>query len=421
MKFLLKIVTVVLIAILLFSSYYVAFYMESEDSVPTSSEGKDYQDDDNNDNTGGNDDNGNDNENDNGDSDSVHTVFIEEASYPSCEPCVKIAEILEHLYESGKYNFYYVSLVRDMSDQATKRVNEELNVVGYPVVYIDGGYKVFFSGSVPESDIIKGILDAEKRKIPKINVNITAEYNENKSELSTNINVVNNEKEQYNGRIRVYLTEIISRWNQQNGKPYHFALVDYIINKEITIAGKDELTIPDKKNITQFAIPDLDPANLMVVAVIFNSESEKRDSFPGNLDKQNKKGEFDAYFADATSATLVIPGGNLPPSAGLSLPEPGKLHIFGRPIYKLKLLKKTILIGKIKIVADVEDDSGIEKVEIYINGELKKTLTNKPYEYSYSRLVYTLTDIVKKITISVIVYDDEGKTDSASIEVIAVL
>jgi len=418
MKFLLKTIVVVIIAILLFSSYYVAFYVEFEDSVPTGSEGDGNQGDENNDNTGDNNDNGDDN--DNGDSEFVHSVFIEEASYTSCEPCTKVAKILHDIYESGKYNFYYVSLIQDKSDLAKKRVEEDFNIVGYPVVYIDGGYIVLSGGSVPESDFIKGIRDAEKRKVPEINVNITAEYNENKSELSTNIKIVNNEKEQYTGRLTVYLTEIISRWNQQNSKPYHFAVIDYIKNEKISIDSESEIVIPDKKNITEFAVKDLDPANLMVVAVIFNSQSEKRDSFAGDFDKENKKGNFNAYFADATSAAFIVPGGNLPPSASISIPEAGKLHIFGRPIYKFKLIHKTIILGKIPIVAEVEDDSGIEKVEFYINGELKETITKMPYEYSYSRVTNNLLDLIKKLIITIVVYDDEGKTDSASLEVISI-
>ena len=61
---------------------------------------------------------------------------------------------------------------------------------------------------------------------------VNAEYDENSTDLITNIIATNNESQDYTGSIRVYLTEIISRWNQANSEPYHFALVDYIIYKD---------------------------------------------------------------------------------------------------------------------------------------------------------------------------------------------
>jgi len=344
----------------------------------------------------------------------VHTVFIEEASYTSCAPCTKVASIIDELYNSGEYNFYYVSLIEDKSDKAKKRLDEEYNVYGYPVVFIDGGYKVLSGGGIEKSEFVNAIRAAESRKdAPEININITVKYNENTSELSTTIYAVSNETEKYTGRLRIYLTEIISRWNQANTKAYHYAFLDYIINEEISIAGKGDITVTYKRNITGFAVPDLAPEELMIVAVIFSSESVKADSYPSRDDK----GEFDAYFADATSATLIVPGGNLPPSVGISLPETSTLHIFGRPIWKFILLKKTILIGKMIIKANASDDSGIEKVEFYLDGDLKYTDEEAPYEYEIKKAGLLRPILPRKHTITVKAYDTEGKTDDASLEV----
>ena len=346
----------------------------------------------------------------------VHTVFIEEASYTSCMPCTKVASIIDDLYNSGEYNFCYVSLIQDVSDKAKKRLDEEYNVYGFPVVFIDGGYKVLCGGNVERSDFVNAIRAAESRDAPEINIDITVKYNENTSELSTTIYAVSNETEKYTGRLRVYLTEIISRWNQADTKPYHYAFLDYVINKEISIDGKGDITVTDKRSITEFAVPDLAPEELMIIAVIFSSESVKADSFPSS----DEHGEFDAYFADATSKTLIVPGGNLPPSVSISIPETSTLHILGRPIWKFILHKKTILIGKMIINANASDDSGIEKVEFYFDEELKYTDEEAPYEYEIKKDGIRRR-VIRKHTIKVIAYDIEGKTDDASIEVITLL
>ena len=357
---------------------------------------------------------------DGGEEDFVHTVFIEEATYTSCMPCTKIASIIDDLYSSGEYNFYYVSLVEDVSDIAKKR-HGEYSVYGCPVVFIDGGYKILVGAGVEKSDFVNAIRAAELRDVPEINIDVTVGYNEDTNELSTTIYVVSNETEKYTGRLRVYLTEIISRWDQANTKPYHYAFLDYVINKEISIDGKGNITVTDKRSITEFAVPDLLPEELMIVAVIFSSESVKADSWPDDLPRGDEYGEFDAYFADATSATVIVPGGNLPPSAGISLPEINMLHIRGRPIWKfilnIVLHEKTVLIGKIIINANASDESGIEKVEFYFDEELKYTDEEAPYEYEI-RKADVFRRFIRRHTIKIIAYDTEGKTDDASIKVI---
>ena len=355
------------------------------------------------------------NDNETIDQEFIHTVFIEEGTATWCEYCPNVAKILYELYNSGDYNFYYISLIQDKNPLAEKRLTEDYNIVAFPTIYIDGGYRVLTGGTNEKSKYANSIRDAESRESPEIRVTVSAEYNKNTSELTTTILLENNETEIYNGHLKVYLTEIKSRWINQyddGTKPYHFAFLDYIKNEEISIDSKGNTTVFNKSKISEFEVSNIAPEELMIVAVVFSSKSVKADSFPDGVE-----GEFDAYYADATDATEVIPGGNIPPTIGLSLPEFGMLHIRGRPILKT-LLKNTILIGKTTIVANVEDDSGIEKVEFYINRKLKNTDTEEPYDYSFTK-VKLLKRIIRKHTITVIAYDNEGKTSTISIDVIA--
>ena len=166
---------------------------------------------------------------------------------------------------------------------------------------------------------------------------------------------------------------------------------------------------------------DLDPENLMIFAAIFNSKTVKRYSDPDDLDLNGDKHEFNAHFADNVAGTMVVEGGNLPPFAGITLPESGKLHISGNPIFKFILLlnKKTVLIGKIVINVDVEDDSGIEKVEFYLDKDLLFTDEEEPYEFSINK-AGLFRKIFRKHTIKIIAYDKEGKTNSAEMDVFTI-
>lgn len=76
---------------------------------------------------------------------------------------------------------------------------------------------------------------------------------------------------------------------------------------------------------------------------------------------------------------------------------------------------KTRIIGKIDIEATVDDDwwgpSSVEKIEFYIDDELKDTVDTGPYIYTWSEKK------IGKHTIKVIAYDFDGSSDTKEIEV----
>ncbi|UCD14440.1 MAG: hypothetical protein JSW60_03225 [Thermoplasmatales archaeon] len=347
----------------------------------------------------------------NGDNDDeyVRNVFVEEGSFTNCRYCPIVAEMLYELYSSGNYNFYYVTLIK-ANEKATNRLDNEYNLTGLPTVFIDGGYKVIMGGLHEKPEYAQAIRDAELRNVSKIKIEVTAEYDNNTDELISDVLVKNMDDETYDGLLRVYLTEKISRWSGPEGDPYHFGFLDYLINEEISIDTGENASYGVTKDIS-----DLDPENLMVIAVIFNSEKKQ-----GYSDPPNNKKPFNAYYADNVDGTELVEGGNLPPTVGFSLPEIGKLHILGKPTFKFIFHKNTILIGKTKLVANAEDDEGIEKVEFFINDKLVSEDTEEPYEYSF-RKVKSFKHFVRKYTLSVIAYDNEGKTGTGSIEVIALI
>jgi len=348
-----------------------------------------------------NSDNGNDGEN------STHYVFIEEGTATDCKNCPIVANILNELYESGKYNFYYVSLVNDRSSEAQNRLSQDYDIYGFPTVFIDGGYKVIVGGNNAKSKYEQAILDAGSRDAPNIQVTVNAKYDNKTDKLTTEVHLKNYEKEIYSGRLKVYLTEIVSQWNGYDGKPYHYGFVDYVINEAVSLDTNGEKIFSNTQSVS-----DYDYENLMIMAVVFNSKSEGKYVYPNENEHS-----FDAYYADAVNATSVAEGGNLPPEVGITSPVKGKIYFFDSAIFEqLGSFKNTFLIGKTTISVYANDDSGIKKVEFYVDGNIMETIESEPYDWVLK--ISTFKEILlHKHTIEVIAYDDTDKTSSTSIEI----
>ena len=167
-----------------------------------------------------------------------HTVFIEEGTATWCINCPNVAQVIHDLYESGDYNFYYVSLIDDKNEVAQKRLKDDYSIYGYPTVFIDGGYKIV-SGEKAKSEFANAIRSAESRDVPKLKISVEISYNNVTGELETKVLIENNEDYIYDGTLKVYLTEKISRWVNRHKTgdgeivQYHFGFLDFIIDKNV--------------------------------------------------------------------------------------------------------------------------------------------------------------------------------------------
>ena len=350
----------------------------------------------------------------------VHYAFIEEGTGQSCVYCPAISETIHDLYKSGDYKFYYVSMVEDMNDNpdnlAKQRLYTNYNLFGLPTIFIDGGFEVITGGRPSKEDVdvekySEAIRTAEKRNVPKIKITVEIDYENGSSNFTTNVIIKNFEEETYTGRLRVYLTEIISRWNYNVGGQIHHGFLNYILNEDITVEPGNDFT-----KSKDWDLSNLDPENLLVIGVVFNSESEKKYAYPDGETEAEKK-PFDAYFADAANESKVIAGGNLPPQVSITKPVKGYQHIFGTTIYKT-LLKVTRLVGATTITVNANDEDGeIEKVEFLIDGELVFTDEEAPYEYQLKKIGPFKSIFFRKHTIKVIAYDDGGKTTTDELEI----
>ena len=332
-----------------------------------------------------------------------HTVLLEEGTATWCVNCPAVAQILHEMYESGEYDFYYVTLVDDKNQIADERLVNDYNILGYPTVFVDGGYSVVF-GDQARTVFEDAIQAASARTVPNINVNLETSWNETTNTIETSVIIQNYDQVPYEGRLRVYLTEINSRWSDNCGNSYHYGFLDYLINEDITIPAGGEIIKLDSTDAS-----GLYPSNLEVIAGVFNATAHDGYANPPDGNR------FDAYYTDATVGKRVKEG-NLPPEIGFITPKCGRFHFLGKPIFTMPNLN-TFLLGRTNITVAAHDDSAIEKVEFYLDGDLKKTLTSEPYEW-----IWKTPSLFKwKHTITAVAYDDDGQNTTSSIDVSALI
>jgi hypothetical protein len=343
----------------------------------------------------------------------THTVFVEESTSVTCRYCPNVAAILDKYESSPNYRFYYVSMIRE-SSKAANYLTSAYNHVADPTLYIDGGYRVVLGGLHPEENYTSAIKAAENRAVPKIQATITADYQNTTNTIAIDVLVVNGEQTTYSGRLRVYLVEIISsQFNDYNGVKYKNAFVDFVMNQEISVSANSDMTFS-----ADWSVGNLDYENLKLIAVVLSNAPN--DAFS---DPPENKNPFTAYYADATNATYVVKDArNLPPEVGILSPQQGKIYLRGnlflhRFLYKNRLLRHTWLLGKASIDTYAKDDSGIAKVEFYVNDILVATLTEPPYNWTLPRTFIKKPVLPRTYTIMVKAYDDTNKTATASIEV----
>ncbi|RLF50816.1 MAG: hypothetical protein DRN11_03975, partial [Thermoplasmata archaeon] len=89
------------------------------------------------------------------------------------------------------------------------------------------------------------------------------------------------------------------------------------------------------------------------------------------------------------------------PIVSIKTPEKG-LYLFGKKLFSCSC---TIIFGKITIEAVAHDNiSGIEKVEFYLDNELKRIDKEKPYEWRYDEMAI----LFHRHIITVRAYDNAG-------------
>jgi len=95
----------------------------------------------------------------------------------------------------------------------------------------------------------------------------------------------------------------------------------------------------------------------------------------------------------------------------VNITRPLENFFYIRDTRLLPLRNNTIVYGPINITVNASADAGIDRVEFYIDGDIKSTDETEPYCYSWAPIISF------KHTIKVVAYDNNGNNASDEIEV----
>jgi hypothetical protein len=206
----------------------------------------------------------------------THTVLAEYQTFETCGACPAAANRLYNIYNSGNFDFYYVSLVvfeQSNPDYAMERV-DEFGESAYPHIFVDNTFDRWSAGT--QSQYEDKISTCGNRNVKNIDLQQEITW-EGDGKLIVTVSVTNNEGSTYYGHLHSYVTEIASRWSCRdheeppNVVQYHFAFIgDYPINEDIIVPPGDTLRYRSFWDGNHYGFGDITFDNIMVITSVFD-------------------------------------------------------------------------------------------------------------------------------------------------------
>jgi hypothetical protein len=235
----------------------------------------------------------------------THSVFVEEGTTTWCPNCPNAAEALYSIYNSSDYPFYFVALVSNQNKVAQDRFWGHYRGMAIPTIFIDGGYnQTVGSGTTPQQteQLYRPLIEqAGERTVHPLDVT-TNVSGHGDATLEITVTVKNTGSKPYLGYVRSYVTEIISRWINHDGDPYHFGFLDYAIKKVVFLGPQKSRTFTmtwdgaaQHGNLT---FPDIVDDNIMVITTVAHWQ-------PHLVSKVEYIGTHFAFYIDQTSGAKV--------------------------------------------------------------------------------------------------------------------
>jgi len=307
----------------------------------------------------------------------THTVFLGVGTSQDCKPCHYWNEVIQEAYVSGLYDFEYVEMIE--FDHDGKILNQKANewsnsyeIGSYPTSIFDGDYTRIVGNY---SEEISDALDSSgNRQVADILATITLSWLED-AKIQVNITIKNNEDSQYNGYIRAFISEIISRYDTYYGDQYHFGFLDFAFDENISLdAGEeynDSIIWDGNEHGDEHGddFGDITPTNIQVTLVVYNDN--------------------DGYVDETVSARIQ---GNAPPYIPYDpVPSDGE---------------KDVIVGTDLSWKGGDPDGDFVKYDVYFGKNIpppKKSENQSLLEYDPGILEYDTTYYWK-----VVAWDEHG-------------
>jgi len=225
----------------------------------------------------------------------THTVFAEEFTATWCVYCPSAAENLMLVYEDvpgEPYyddNFFFVALITDVNDKADDRMGDFPDVTGYPTVIFDGNDEKVSGGQSSTANYEQAIDTTGQRDDTDISLSIEMEHlGDDKLDISIAMTWDEDgsfSNPTFDGYVRAYIVEKVSRYNNYDGDPYHFGFLDYAFDQAVELEPNEKQTLStiwtggehQDKNGNDFS--DIVYDNINVFVAFFNDESTASDKY----------------------------------------------------------------------------------------------------------------------------------------------
>jgi len=227
--------------------------------------------------------------------DFTHVVIGEEFTATWCVYCPSAAENLMKIYEEVPNEpyyddqFFFVALITDMVDKADDRTDDYPGFQGYPTVYFDGGDEEVVGGQSSTSNYENAIDSSGGRTDTDISLTISMQHVEDDT-ITVQAAITWNEdgttlNPTFDGFIRAYITEPISRYDNYDGDPYHFGFLDYAFEESVDLEPHEELVLTttwiggEHQDANGNDFSDIDYDNLVIFASLFDDETSTTDEY----------------------------------------------------------------------------------------------------------------------------------------------
>ena len=208
---------------------------------------------------------------------STHTVLIEYVGQTTCGYCPTASNQLSSIYAAGDLDFYYVSMILDVNPRVYPRV-QELGVTGTPDVYFDGGYRNIIGAQGDEQPYRNATTQSGEREVPDIDIDVDVQWIGGGT-LKISVTVTNNEAEEYDGHLRVYIVEPEARWEYVGGGDIHYGVLDIPIDRSLAMPQGQIRPLGDTYTFSKtwfgflYGFGDITQNNIMVIAAVFDKDT----------------------------------------------------------------------------------------------------------------------------------------------------
>lgn len=305
-------------------------------------------------------------------------VFVEDITATWCGYCPAASEALVDL-SNERSDFRFITLVDDRVPEAATR-NEEFNPSGFPTVMFDGGYEEVIGAPSSSAAYDDAIDSCVSRDVPSLDVSVDC-FDEGGSKLRIDVEITNNDDEDYSGRLLINVVEIVSRYLDADGNNYPYSLIGYAADETVNIGSGNTFASSanwigsDNSDLNGDDFSDIDAENIVIYASVVNGDSnyKVRQSFPPSY--------YTAYYVDAV---------------GEAFPE----ELTGAPVVTIKSPRNGRTVSEdVEIEAEVASETDIEEVEVKIGQDNWEEMDVSGDMYLYSWDTTTSNNGLVKISV----------------------